>query len=140
MISFDLRCSDGHVFEGWFGSSQDFEDQKARKLISCPMCGDMHVEKALMAPNVASKKDSASSSTEEMTPQKMMVMLRQMRKHVEQNADYVGPAFAEEARKIHYGDAEHRDIYGEITPEETRELEDEGIEFTSIPWLPDADH
>lgn len=138
MISFDLRCSDGHVFEGWFGSGQDFEDQKARGLLSCPMCGDEHVDKALMAPNVASRKESASPA--EITPQKMMVMLRNMRKQVEQNADYVGPKFAEEARKIHYGDAELRDIYGESTPEESRELEDEGIEFARIPWVPDADH
>jgi hypothetical protein len=138
MISFDLRCNDGHVFEGWFGSSQDFEDQKARGLLSCPMCGDEHVEKALMAPNVASKKESASEP--EITPQKMMVMLRNMRKQVEQNAEHVGPQFAEEARKIHYGDAEMRDIYGESTPEESQELEDEGIEFARIPWVPDADH
>lgn len=138
MISFDLRCNDGHVFEGWFGSSQDFEDQKARGLLSCPMCGDEHVEKALMAPNVASKKESASES--EITPQKMMVMLWNMRKQVEQNAEHVGPQFAEEARKIHYGDAEMRDIYGESTPEESQELEDEGIEFARIPWVPDADH
>lgn len=138
MISFDLRCSDGHIFEGWFGSSQDFEDQKSRNLLTCPMCGDEQVDKALMAPNVASKKDV--STAPEVTPEKMMVMLRQMRKQVEQNADYVGPAFAEEARKIHYGETEVRDIYGESTPEESEELADEGIEFASIPWVPDADH
>jgi hypothetical protein len=138
MISFDLRCSDNHVFEGWFGSSRDFEDQKARGLLSCPMCGDEQVDKALMAPNVASKK--GSDSEPEITPQKMMVMLRQMRKQVEKNADYVGPAFAEEARKIHYGEVDQRDIYGESTPEESQELEDEGIEFASLPWVPDADH
>ena len=138
MISFDLRCSDGHVFEGWFGSSQDFEEQKDRGLLSCPMCGDEHVEKALMAPNVASRKDSVSSP--ELNPQKMMVMLRQMRKEVEKNAEYVGPKFAEEARKIHYGETDMRDIYGESTPEESQELADEGIEFARIPWVPDADH
>lgn len=138
MISFDLRCSDGHVFEGWFGSSQDFEDQKTRGLLSCPMCGDEHVDKALMAPNVASKKEAASAP--DITPQKMMVMLRQMRKEVEKNAEYVGPKFAEEARKIHYGETEVRDIYGESTPEESEALADEGIEFASIPWVPDADH
>ena len=138
MISFDLRCSDGHVFEGWFGSSQDFEEQKDRGLLSCPMCGDEHVEKALMAPNVASRKESVSS--QELNPQKMMVMLRQMRKEVEKNAEYVGPKFAEEARKIHYGETDMRDIYGESTPEESQELADEGIEFARIPWVPDADH
>lgn len=138
MISFDLRCSDGHVFEGWFGSSQDFEEQKTRGLLSCPMCGDEHVDKALMAPNVASRKESVSSP--ELNPQKMMVMLRQMRKEVEKNAEYVGPKFAEEARKIHYGETDMRDIYGESTPEESQELADEGIEFARIPWVPDADH
>jgi len=138
MISFDLRCSEGHVFEGWFGSSQDFEDQRSRGLVTCPSCGDGDVVKALMAPNVASKKEGAKAP--EVTPERMMVMLRQMRRHVETNADYVGPKFAEEARKIHYGDAEMRDIYGESTPDETLELEAEGIEFAQIPWVPDTDN
>lgn len=138
MISFDLQCKDGHVFEGWFGSSKDFEDQRSRGLISCPMCGDESVSKALMAPNVASKK--SADPVAELTPQKMMVMLREVRKQVEQNADYVGSQFAEEARKIHYGEADERDIYGESTAEEAEELADEGIEFARIPWVPDADH
>jgi len=140
MISFDLRCSDGHVFEGWFGSSTDFEDQKARGLLSCPVCGDETVGKALMAPNVPAKNNGAKADTPTLTPERMMVMLRQMKQEVQKNADYVGPKFAEEARKIHYGETDQRNIYGESTPEESESLADEGIEFAQIPWLPDQDH
>ncbi|WP_417514924.1 DUF1178 family protein [Minwuia sp.] len=138
MISFDLKCGQEHVFEGWFSSNQDFLDQNERGLVTCPMCNDDKIIKAPMAPNVASKGDA--SSAPEISPAQMMVMLKQMRQHVEKNAEYVGPAFAEEARKIHYGETEVRDIYGESTPDETEALRDEGIEFAQIPWVRDAEH
>ena len=158
MIRFDLKCRDNHVFEGWFGSSADYEDQKTRGLLECPVCGDGQIGKAPMAPNVASRKDSVrqarvpvpsepqepapggSEGDMEITPARMVAMLRTLRRHVEQNAEHVGPAFAEEARKMHYGEAEERGIYGDATPEEVEDLQDEGIGIASIPWLPDTDH
>ncbi len=142
MISFDLKCSLGHVFEGWFSSSQDYADQQARSLVSCPVCGDETVSKALMAPNVGAKGNGSAVSDEppQLTPERMMVMLRHMRREVEQNADNVGTAFAEEARKIHYGETDPRSIYGESTPEESEELKEEGIDFLQMPWIQDQDH
>ncbi|MDF1733781.1 MAG: DUF1178 family protein [Minwuia sp.] len=158
MIRFDLKCTDNHVFEGWFGSSADYESQKERGLLECPICGDGRIGKAPMAPNVASRKDfgtrapvpvptgstpATTGSVEgevEITPARMVAMLRTLRRHVEQNAEHVGTKFAEEARKIHYGEAEERGIYGEATPEEVEDLQDEGVEIGSIPWLPDSDH
>ncbi len=160
MIRFDLKCTDNHVFEGWFGSSKDYESQKERGLLECPICGDGRIGKAPMAPNVASRKDfgapapvpnpvpadsppepvAAGESDVEITPARMAAVLRTLRRHIEQNADHVGPKFAEEARKIHYGEAEERGIYGEATPDEVEDLQDEGIEIGSIPWLPDSDH
>ncbi len=158
MIRFDLKCTDNHVFEGWFGSSADYESQKERGLLECPICGDGRIGKAPMAPNVASRKDfgtrapipvpttssqeavAAGESDGEITPARMVAMLRTLRRHVEQNADHVGAKFAEEARRIHYGEAEERGIYGEATPDEVEDLQDEGIEIGSIPWLPDSDH
>jgi len=160
MIRFDLKCTDNHVFEGWLGSSADYEAQKERGLLECPICGDGHIGKAPMAPNVASHKDFgnrmpvpapggrppvADSGNEggtevEITPARMAAMLRTLRRHVEQNADHVGARFAEEARKIHYGEAEERGIYGEASPEEVEDLHDEGIEVAAVPWLPDLDH
>ena len=137
MISFDLRCSSDHVFEGWFGSSADFEDQSARGLVTCPVCGNGEVRKALMAPNVASRKGGDEAGVD---PRQMYVMLKKLRREVEKNADYVGPRFAEEARRIHYGESDPRGIYGESTAEEAEALREEGVEFTRIPWVPDAEN
>lgn len=138
MISFDLKCSSDHVFEGWFGSSADFEEQKTRGLVTCPICGDGEIRKAPMAPNVASRKGSDDSAP--VNPQQMFVMLKKLRREVEQNAENVGERFAEEARRIHYGEVEARGIYGQSTPDEAEALREEGIDFAQIPWLPDAEN
>lgn len=169
MIRFDLKCTDNHVFEGWFGSSADYASQQDRGLLECPICGDGRITKAPMAPNVASRKDSVrqtpvpvpasdpapmaapdgtgsgggdagTGGEVEITPARMIAMLRTLRRHVEQTSDHVGADFAEEARKIHYGEAEERGIYGEASEAEVEELQDEGIEIGAIPWLPDNDH
>lgn len=167
MIRFDLKCTDNHVFEGWFGSSADYASQQDRGLLECPICGDGRITKAPMAPNVASRKDSVrqmpvpvpdpapmaapdgdgsggsdagTGGEVEITPARMFALLRTLRRHVEQTSDHVGADFAEEARKIHYGEAEERGIYGEASEAEVEELQDEGIEVGAIPWLPDNDH
>lgn len=139
MIVFDLRCGKEHVFEAWFPDSKTFERQAKKGQVMCPVCGDTKVEKALMAPNITTgrKKDAEK---EKAQAAKVMQALSEVRRQVEENCDYVGPQFAEEARKIHYGETEERGIYGEATKEESKELADEGIEVGVIPWVPRADN
>ena len=135
MILFTLRCASGHEFEGWFRDGETFEAQQKVGEIACPDCGDSQVEKALMAPNIGRSHKKAAP----MSPAQMRAALIEMRRRVETNCDYVGERFAEEARKIHYGEVDPRGIYGEATSEESRELADEGIEFGRIPWVPTTD-
>ena len=153
MIRYNLRCERGHAFESWFQSSQAYESQEKRKLVNCPSCGSAKVERAIMAPQIVSKKgrDRASSvpavATEAATPASTPLMmaqerelrakLRELRDHIVKNADNVGERFPNEARKMHYGDIEHRPIYGEASPEEARSLIDEGVEVSPLPVLPD---
>jgi hypothetical protein len=138
MIVFDLKCKDGHVFEAWFPDSAAFAKQTAKKAVVCPMCGNRRVTKAPMAPNIASGK-SRERKDDKASPQsnanEMMVMLSKLRQEVEKNSDYVGEKFPEEARKIHYGETEKRNIYGEASKEEAEELAEEGVEFQRIPWV-----
>ena len=133
MISFNLRCPKDHVFEAWFKDSGTFEKQAKAKALQCPSCGDVKIEKALMTPNIAARRDRG------MPPEKLHNAMVSMRKAVEENCDYVGAEFPEEARKIHYGEAEHRNIYGEATVEESQELTEEGVEFGRVPWMPRTD-
>jgi hypothetical protein len=134
MILFDLRCKDGHAFEAWFRDSAAYEDQAAAGDLACPVCGSAEVSKALMAPAVSSRpKIDVAQATDAMR------LWRRVQNHIEKNFDHVGPRFAEEARKIHHGEAEKRSIYGEATKAEAKELRDEGIEVNQIPWLPRHD-
>ncbi|MCX7353653.1 MAG: DUF1178 family protein [Alphaproteobacteria bacterium] len=139
MIVFDLKCKDGHVFEAWFPDSAAFEKQKAKKAVVCPMCGNRRVTKAPMAPNISSGKsrerDVDKPPQQQPNANEMMVMLSKLRQEVEKNSDYVGEKFPEEARKIHYGETEKRNIYGEASKEEAAELAEEGVEFQRIPWV-----
>lgn len=148
MIVFDLKCSEDHQFEAWFRSSSAYEDQKAAGLVECPHCGSNDVKKAPMAPNVAAKGNtkvdpapaapvaakSADPKTTELAAQ-AQELFSKLRNHVEDTCDYVGDKFAEEARKIHYGESEERGIYGESTVEETKALLDEGVEIMPLPGL-----
>ena len=106
--------------------------------MACSTCGDTKIEKALMAPNISSsrKKEAAAETAKAADA---MRALAELQDHVVQNFDYVGPEFAEEARKIHHGESEKRDIYGEATEEDARELSEEGVEIGRVPWLPRAD-
>jgi len=137
MISFNLICDSDHEFEGWFQNSASFDEQRAKKRVECPICGSRKVQKALSAPNIATSRSKAAASKEKaskmVAAQKQMVAM--MRDHVKENCDYVGTEFAEEARKIHYGESEDRGIYGESSPEEAKELVEEGISVTPIPWI-----
>lgn len=145
MIVFDLKCNTGHRFEAWFRSSSAYEEQKAVGLVECPHCGSNDVSKALMAPNVASKgnqkSEMASVASGAGDPKLQEVVaeaqkvLAKLKSHVETNCDYVGDKFADEARKIHYGEAEERGIYGESTLQEAKELLEEGVEVMPLPGL-----
>ena len=135
MIRFTLRCNEEHEFEGWFRSSEAFEAQQQAGEIACPTCGDTRIEKALMAPNIGRSHKNVPA----LSPAQMRAMLVELRRQVETKCDYVGERFAEEARKIHYGEVDPHGIYGEATPEELRELAEEGIEFGRIPWVSPTD-
>jgi hypothetical protein len=133
MISFNLRCTKDHVFEAWFRDSSAFEKQVKAKALQCPNCGDVKIEKALMSPNIASRRRAGPP------PEDLQKALVALRKNVEDNCDYVGSEFPEEARKIHYGETDQRNIYGEATPSEVLDLTEEGVEFGRVPWLPPTD-
>jgi hypothetical protein len=160
MIRYCLVCERRHEFEIWFKNSADYDAQRKRALVTCPACGSAKVEKALMAPSLGrgSKKGAsapeseripppaeASSPGEPKTPVAMLspqerefrAKLKELRDHLTKNAENVGGKFPEEARKMHYGEIEHRSIYGEASPKDAKELLDEGVEFHPLPTLPD---
>lgn len=154
MIHYQLRCGQAHEFDGWFKDSAAFEKQAKRRLIECPQCGGTDVERALMAPAVATREatpipapapqppaasEPPAMGTAGRIPAQVVSMLQRMRAEVERHCDYVGPAFADEARRMHNGESEQRAIYGETTPEQAESLAEDGIPFTAIPWVPRAD-
>jgi hypothetical protein len=138
MISFSLRCSEGHAFEGWFRNGGDFDAQAGRGLVACPQCGSATVEKALMAPAVSTakrKEKLAVAATAESA--KMIAQLQELARKVRGSAENVGERFAEEARKIHFGETEARGIYGEATSDEAKGLVEDGVPFLPLPALPE---
>lgn len=143
MKVFDLRCDQGHAFEGWFGGDPDFHDQVARGLLHCPVCGSVGVERLPSAPHLnvsnlrtpaAAPSDMQAAATNDA--QLQAAMLQAMRRLLAETPD-VGERFAEEARRMHYGEAEQRAIRGRATADEAKALHDEGIEFHLLP-LPAA--
>ena len=159
MIRYSLRCERGHAFESWFQSSSAYESQEKRKLVNCPACGSTKVERAIMAPQIVSKRGrdiaaptsapapaaapatdvAAQPSTPLLMAQEreLRAKLKELRDHIVKNADNVGERFPNEARKMHYGDIEHRPIYGEASPDEARSLIEEGVEVSPLPVLPE---
>jgi hypothetical protein len=162
MIRYALVCERDHAFESWFQNSAAYDKQVKRSLVTCPACGSAKVEKAIMAPRVsaagaegeivapplpAPAAPSPAGAQPAAKPAPLAVMspperelrqkLKEIRDHIVKNANYVGSRFPEEARKIHYGETEHRSIYGEASPEEAKALNEEGIEFHPLPQLPD---
>ena len=141
MIRYALRCDQAHRFDGWFASSAAFDEQQRAGQIVCPECGSTDVDKAMMAPSVATAraKDRVRLAAHHAMKNDALDALRKVREHVLENADYVGDRFAEEARKIHYNEVEPRGIYGEATAEEAKGLVEEGVAFQPLPPLPE-DH
>ena len=137
MIRYALSCDGDHPFEAWFGSSSDYDDQAARGLVECPFCGSRNIAKQIMAPAVAGTKKRAADPDMAARVQTMMLQAaREVRSHVEQNFDYVGDTFAREARDIHEGRSEKREIYGEATSAEVRALKEDGIPCAALPPAP----
>jgi hypothetical protein len=135
MIRYALKCEQDHGFEAWFSTSADYDDQAANGLIECPFCGSRGVIKQIMAPAIAGTRKAIGPDPVKL--QSMMVKIaREVRSHVEQNFDYVGDAFAREARDIHEGRSEKREIYGEATPAEVEKLKDDGVPCAALPTLP----
>jgi hypothetical protein len=165
VIRYALTCDKGHAFESWFASSAAYDKQAKHGLVTCPVCNSAKVEKTIMAPRVAGTKkrgDAPVPVPEAVAPpspqpsqpaaspdvpapvamvspqeREFRKKLKELREHLTKNADYVGQKFPEEARKMHYGEIEHRSIYGEASPQEAKELHEEGIEFHPLPVLPE---
>jgi hypothetical protein len=147
MIKYALVCEHRHEFESWFAGSAAYDKQAKRGLVSCPACGSSKVEKAIMAPRLAGTRKgrrpapetAAAAPVAMLSPQEqeLRAKLKELREHITKNADYVGQKFPEEARKMHYGEVEHRSIYGEASLETAQELHEEGIELHALPVLPD---
>src|SRR3954469_9709855 len=157
MIRYALICAKNHEFESWFQNSAAYDKQRKRKLVECPVCGDVKVEKAIMAPRIAGAMKRSKPSLSAPMPvsdapaeeakapvamispqeQEFRTKLKELREHLTKNSDYVGQKFPDEARKMHYGEQEHRSIYGEASLQDAKEMHDEGIEFHPLPVLPD---
>ena len=166
MIRYALVCRKGHAFESWFENSAAYDKQAKRGLVSCPICGDLKVEKAIMSPKISTggkpseaappsaseapnaaapgpsaplPADAAKAPVALVSPQEreFRQKLKELREHLTRNADYVGQKFPEVARKMHYGEMDHRSIYGEATPQDAKEMHEEGIQFHPLPVLPD---
>ena len=161
MILYTLACDNGHTFDSWFANSAAYDKQVKGSLVTCPVCNSAKVEKARMAPRLSGTKKrapvpipatdapaaAASTPAASATPapvamvspqeRELRAKLKELREHLTKNADYVGQKFPEEARKMHYGEIEHRSIYGEASSDQAKELHDEGIEFHPLPVLPD---
>lgn len=136
MIVFDLKCAAGHVFEAWFGSSADYEDQRERTLIACPICGDSDIGKAVMAPNVAAKGNRQAdvpAATDRPDAKTMLAALAQAQAKMLEGSNWVGMAFADRARAMHLGEEAVAPIHGQASVEEARALIDEGVQVAPLP-------
>jgi hypothetical protein len=161
MIRYNLVCAKRHEFESWFAGSAAYDKQARRGLVECPVCGSTKVEKALMTPRLTRTRKSMLAASEAPEPaapeptvpaapepptpvavispqeQELRTKLRELREHLVKNAENVGQQFPEEARKMHYGEKEHRSIYGTASADDAKALHEEGIEFAPLPVLPD---
>lgn len=141
MILYNLRCAEDHEFEAWFKDSGTYNSQIESGEVACPVCGDARVGKAIMAPRLSRSARKGAGETPDPAQMRSHYVraLREMRRQVEQNCDYVGPEFAAEALKIHNGETDERNIYGEATEDETKALAEEDVPFGRIPWVPRED-
>jgi len=139
VIRYALACDKGHEFEGWFAGSEDFDNQLQRGFLSCPVCNSLNISKLLMAPSVstARKKDERQSLAMDTARKEAIAKIKEAVANIRANSEDVGDKFPEEARKIHYGEADERGIVGHASIQEAKALIDEGIEIAPLPILPD---
>ena len=135
MIKYNLKCKHKHEFESWFLDSKEFEKLKSKKMIECIFCKTKSVEKSIMAPSVLAQEQKQKNKKSTKYIKKIQKDLSKMRNFVEKNIEYVGSNFPREVRNVYYDKRKNKNIYGKATPEETQELEEEGIELTAIPWI-----
>ena len=135
MIKYKLQCKNLHQFESWFRTSHDYEKLNNEKMLSCEICGSKSISKSLMSPSVSSKENKQSKEILDTVPSKEQKLIKQLKKEVEKNCEYVGDNFEKEARAIHYGDSPERSIYGKTTIKEAKSLYEDGIPVTPLPWV-----
>ncbi len=135
MIKYTLQCKNLHQFESWFRTSDDYEKLNNEKMLSCEICGSKSISKSLMSPSVSSKENKQSKEILDTVPSKEQKFIKQLKKEVEKNCEYVGDNFEKEARAIHYGDSPERSIYGKTTIKEAKSLYEDGIPVTPLPWV-----
>jgi len=135
MIKYNLKCKHKHEFESWFLDSKEFEKLKSKKMIECIFCKTKSIEKSIMAPSVLNQEQKQKNQKSIKYIKKIQKDLLKMRNFVEKNFEYVGNNFPREVRNVYYDKRKNKNIYGKATPEETQELEEEGIELTAIPWI-----
>ena len=140
MIKYNLKCKNKHEFESWFSDSKEFEKLKSKNMIECIFCKTKSVKKSIMSPKIVSKKQREKENISLHEIRKIKKNLQKMRKFVEKNFEYVGDNFPHEVRSIYYDKRKNKNIYGNVTEEETKELSDEGIELTTIPWINNKDN
>ena len=135
MIKYTLQCKNLHKFESWFRTSDDYEKLNYKKMLSCEICGSKSISKSLMSPSVSSKENQQPKKTLETIPLKEQKLIKQLKKEIEKNCEYVGDNFEKEARAIHFGDSPERSIYGKTTIKEAKSLYEDGIPVTPLPWV-----
>ena len=135
MIKYSLQCKNLHQFESWFRTSDDYEKLNNEKMLSCEICGSKSISKSLMSPRVSSNEKKQNKKTLESIPSKEQKLIKQLKKEVEKNCEYVGDNFEKEARAIHYGDSPERSIYGKTTLKQAKSLYEDGIPVTPLPWV-----
>tara|TARA_B100000214_G_scaffold291208_1_gene220915 strand:- start:194 stop:616 length:423 start_codon:yes stop_codon:yes gene_type:complete len=140
MIKYNLKCKNKHEFESWFSDSKEFEKLKSKNMIECIFCKTKSVKKSIMSPKIVSKKQREKENISLHEIRKIKKNLQKMRKFIEKNFEYVGDNFPHEVRSIYYDKRKNKNIYGNVTEEETKELSEEGIELTTIPWINNKDN
>ena len=135
MIKYTLQCKNLHQFESWFRTSDDYDKLYNEKMLSCDICGSKSISKSLMSPSVSSKEKKHTKETLDTVPSKEQKLIKQLKKEVEKNCEYVGDNFEKEARAIHFGDSPERSIYGKTTIKEAKSLYEDGIPVTPLPWV-----
>ena len=135
MIKYLLKCNNKHQFESWFSDSKEFDKLKKKNLLECIFCNSKKIDKSIMSPNIVSRKKIIENRFNDKKFNKIKKDLLKIRKFVEKNFEFVGDEFPKKVREIYYDNKKNKNIYGSVTLEERLELEEEGIEFASVPWV-----